>query len=87
MELEGYAEEVQPVGETSEEHSKVKILLVDDTPENLVALEAALYGLGEESGAGHILAARRYGICRRVNSQRFFSTSRCPIWTVSKPLN
>src|SRR5581483_2414286 len=25
-----------------------KILLVDDTPENLVSLEAALYGLGEE---------------------------------------
>lgn len=27
---------------------KVKILLVGETPENLVALEAALYGLGEE---------------------------------------
>ena len=26
----------------------MKILLVDDTPENLVSLEAALYGLGEE---------------------------------------
>jgi CheY-like chemotaxis protein len=27
---------------------KMKILLVDDTPENLVSLEAALSGLGEE---------------------------------------
>jgi len=27
---------------------RIKILLVDDTPDNLVSLEAALYGLGEE---------------------------------------
>jgi PAS domain S-box-containing protein len=27
---------------------RMKILLVDDTPENLVSIEAALYGLGEE---------------------------------------
>src|SRR5690242_6371574 len=32
----------------SEPHRKVKLLLVDDTPENLVSLEAALYTLGED---------------------------------------
>src|ERR1043166_839592 len=31
----------------------VKILLVDDTPENLVSLEAALDGLGEELVLAH----------------------------------
>jgi two-component system, sensor histidine kinase and response regulator len=35
--------ELEPTGE-----SRMKILLVDDTPENLVSLEAALGGLGEE---------------------------------------
>src|SRR5580693_7209482 len=35
--------EPDPLGE-----SRMKILLVDDTPENLVSLEAALYGLGEQ---------------------------------------
>jgi hypothetical protein len=35
--------EPEPSGE-----SRMKILLVDDTPENLVSLEAALSGLGEE---------------------------------------
>src|ERR1700683_2452896 len=35
--------EPEPAGE-----SRMKILLVDDTPENLVSLEAALAGLGED---------------------------------------
>src|SRR5580704_13023025 len=35
--------EPEPAGD-----SRMKILLVDDTPENLVSLEAALSGLGEE---------------------------------------
>jgi PAS domain S-box-containing protein len=32
---------------------RIKILLVDDTPDNLVSLEAALYGLGEELVMAH----------------------------------
>src|SRR5471030_3149975 len=32
---------------------RMKILLVDDTPDNLVSLEAALYGLGEELVMAH----------------------------------
>lgn len=37
----------------SDGHRRMKILLVDDTPENLVALEAALSGLGEELVLAH----------------------------------
>jgi PAS domain S-box-containing protein len=32
---------------------RMKLLLVDDTPENLISLEAALYGLGEELVMAH----------------------------------
>src|SRR5688572_25433656 len=40
----------QPPQDSGQEtvKKKVKILLVDDTPDNLVSLEAALYTLGEE---------------------------------------
>jgi PAS domain S-box-containing protein len=38
---------VQPVRDPAVEQ-RIKILLVDDTPENLVSIEAALSGLGEE---------------------------------------
>src|SRR5579871_1206803 len=37
--------QLEPIASPSE---RMKILLVDDTPDNLVSLEAALYGLGEE---------------------------------------
>jgi hypothetical protein len=39
-------ERMQPLPETAQD--RVKILLVDDTPDNLVSLEAALDGLGQE---------------------------------------
>src|SRR5450432_425233 len=41
-----------PGGEHLSEQ-RIKILLVDDTPDNLVSLEAALYGLGEELVMAH----------------------------------
>src|SRR5712672_1113780 len=37
-----------PMGQDSIAERRMKILLVDDTPENLVSLEAALGGLDEE---------------------------------------
>ena len=45
--MQATALRVQPPPDISAER-KMKILLVDDTPENLVSLEAALSGLGEE---------------------------------------
>ncbi|HUQ95814.1 MAG TPA: ATP-binding protein [Bryobacteraceae bacterium] len=42
-----------PVRETPAVHQKVKILLVDDTPDNLISLEAALEGLNQ-----HLVLAR-----------------------------
>jgi len=46
------AQAVEPVREPDAER-KMKILLVDDIPENLVSLEAALGGLGEELVLAH----------------------------------
>jgi PAS domain S-box-containing protein len=46
------AQAVETVRETAAE-PRMKILLVDDTPENLVSLEAALSGLGEELVLAH----------------------------------
>ena len=45
----------------------MKILLVDDTPENLVSLEAALSGLGEEL----VLANSGREALRHVLERRF----------------
>jgi len=45
---------LSPIATPVKHHQKrVKILLVDDTPENLVSLEAALDGLGEELVLAH----------------------------------
>jgi hypothetical protein len=45
-----FQEQAEPVGAIASEpeRNSVRILLVDDTPENLVSLQAALDGLGEE---------------------------------------
>jgi PAS domain S-box-containing protein len=44
---------IAPINVAAMSDPKVKILLVDDTPENLVSLEAALTGLGEELVFAH----------------------------------
>jgi hypothetical protein len=46
------AQAVELARESSSE-PRMKILMVDDTPENLVSLEAALSGLGEELVMAH----------------------------------
>src|SRR5579871_1110854 len=50
--MSGSAHSLQPVMEVAADQ-KMKILLVDDTPENLVSLEATLGGLGEELVLAH----------------------------------
>ena len=49
------SETLSPAGTSLETSrgSRVKILLVDDTPENLISLEAALETLGEELVSAH----------------------------------
>jgi PAS domain S-box-containing protein len=42
------SEDRLPTETQKEPDQRMKILLVDDTPDNLVSLEAALYGLGDE---------------------------------------
>jgi PAS domain S-box-containing protein len=48
-----FSETVAAMGIEPARGSQVKILLVDDTPENLISLEAALEGLGEELVSAH----------------------------------
>src|SRR5579871_3049727 len=50
--MSGSAHSLQPVMEVASEQ-KMKILLVDDTPENLVSLEATLSCLGEDLVLAH----------------------------------
>jgi hypothetical protein len=66
------------------------VLLVDDRPENLLALRAILAPLAEELGV--VLAearsadeALRHALGRGKRSPSCCSTSRCPAPTVSRP--
>ncbi len=50
---------------------RVKILLVDDTPDNLVSLEAALDGLGQELVLAAVGPRKPCAICWTTISRPF----------------
>ena len=71
--------------ETSPPAPNVNILLVNDTPGNLMVLDAILSELGQNPRASPAPATKQYGGYSRRTSPSSFWTSRCPTWRVSRP--
>ena len=65
-----------------------RVLLVDDRPDNLIALEAVLQPLGLECRLRQLRAQRRFTPCSKRTSPRSSSTRRClTAWTASRRAN
>ena len=64
---------------------KVNILIVDDQPDKLLALEAVLEDLGQNIVRAYSGREALRARARRTTSPSSCSTSTCPAWTASRP--
>ena len=63
---------------------KANILVVDDVPDKLLAIEAVLEELQPDGRLGRLRAPRRCAGCWPTTSPSSCSTSTCRAWTASR---